>query len=134
MTVPLLTTDDTVLAGSLPTMAQSNTEFHSFLTSACAAMTSSFLNGCRKLCWRVNAKPVDQSLALRSDLLFGAADLRRDLFVGLAFGQAPQELLFARAEDQSGFALRTGCLIVTELVAACSHVPGSTLPSRSARW
>ena len=43
MTVPLLTTNDTVLA-SLPTMAQSNTEFHSFLTSAYAAMTSSFLN------------------------------------------------------------------------------------------
>jgi hypothetical protein len=37
-------------------------------------------------------------LALRSDLLFGAADLARDLIVGLALGQAPQELLFARAE------------------------------------
>jgi hypothetical protein len=44
MTVPLLTTNDTVLSGSLPTMARSNTEFQSFLTSACAAMTSSFLN------------------------------------------------------------------------------------------
>jgi hypothetical protein len=92
---------------------------------------SQSLGGCRKLCWRPNFQPVDQSLALRCDLLFGAADLRRDLFVGLALGQAPQELLFARAEDE--FALRTGCLVATELVATCSHLPGSTLPNRRQR-
>ena len=103
------------------------------LAKRCLPQASQSLGGCRELCWRVNAKPVDQSLALRSNLHFGAADLPRDLFVRLALGQAPRELLFATAEDQSGHALRTGWLIVTELVAAGSHVPGFTLPNRRQR-
>jgi hypothetical protein len=52
---------------------------------------------CHKLRWGLNSKFFDESLALPTNLPFGAADLRRDFVIRLPFGQAPQKPLFARA-------------------------------------
>ena len=52
-----------------------------------------------------------EPFALRTDLLLGATDFHRNLCVRLALGEAPQKLLFARAQDKNTL----GCQFVLRI-------------------